>query len=84
VLKTSKVNRNVAEGDNYTYNPAGGAISLDYSAGEIVDCELLQNVARGGKYASAGTAPQARHCVPSPCTNGVRRPMHPTSFVQVL
>ena len=66
VLTTSKVNRNVAEGGDYTYQPCGGAIFLDHSVGEIVDCELLENIARGGKYANGGTAPQTRHCVLSP------------------
>jgi hypothetical protein len=56
VLAMSKVNRNVAEGGSYTFSTAGGAIYLNNGAGEIVDCELLENVARGGKYANAGTA----------------------------
>jgi hypothetical protein len=85
VLATSKVNRNVAEGGSYTYLPSGGAIYLDWSAGEIIDCELLENVARGGQYANGGTAPQTRHCVPSPlhCTNAVRRCSHLTSGMKV-
>jgi hypothetical protein len=67
VLTTSRVNRNVAEGGDYTHLPAGGAIFLFWSVGgEIVDCELLENVARGGKYALGGTAPQTRHCILSP------------------
>jgi hypothetical protein len=66
VLTTSSVNRNFAEGGDYTHLPAGGAMYLDSSTIEIVDCELLENVARGGKYANAGTAPLTRHCVPSP------------------
>jgi len=76
VLRTSKVNRNVAEGGDYTHLTAAGAIIFfDWSAGEIVDCELLENVARGGQYAIGGTAPQTRHCILSHlhCTNGVRR-----------
>jgi hypothetical protein len=83
VLTTSKVNRNVAEGGNYTFLPAGGAIYLYYSVGDIVDCELLENVARGGMYANGGTVPQTRPFVPSPlhCTNGVRRCRHPASGV---
>jgi hypothetical protein len=66
VLTTSMVNRNVAEGGDYTYLPSGGAIYLDRAEGEIVDCELLENVVRGGEYANAGTAPHPRPCVPSP------------------
>jgi hypothetical protein len=86
VLRTSKVNRNVAEGDSYTFNAAGGAIYLDIGAnGEIVDCELLENVARGSKYANGGTAPQTRHSVLSPlhCTNGLRRCSRVVSCKQV-
>jgi hypothetical protein len=76
VLTTSKVNRNVAEGGD---NPAGGAIYLQGATGETVDCEFLENVVRGGRYANAGTAPQPRPCVPSPLqsTNGVRRSNRP-------
>jgi hypothetical protein len=82
LLTTCKVNRNIAEGGDYTSllvadEVSGGAIYLvDGGAGEIVGCELLENVARGGKYANAGTAPQIRPCAPSAlhCTNGVRRP----------
>ena len=91
LLTTCKVNRNIAEGGDYTSllvadEVSGGAIYLvDGGAGKIVDCELLENVARGGKYAHAGTAPQTRPCVPSPlhCTNGLRRRRHPTSCMQV-
>jgi hypothetical protein len=84
VLTTSKVNRNVAEGGDYTYQPSGGAIYLN-SAGDIVDCELLENIARGGKYANGGTAPQTRHCVPLPLhfTNDVRPCSHLTCCMQV-
>jgi hypothetical protein len=58
VLTTSKVNRNVADGGGgYSYNPAGGAIYLYSSEGDIVNCEFLENIARGGLYASAGTDP---------------------------
>ena len=61
VLTTSKVNRNVADaGGGYSYNPSGGAIYLYSSEGEIVDCELLENIVRGGLYASAGTDPQSK------------------------
>jgi hypothetical protein len=81
LLTMSKVNRNVAEGGDYTYCPSGGAICLDGAAGDIVDCELLENVVRSGRYANAGTAPQPRPCVPSPlhCTNDVRRCNRPAS-----
>jgi hypothetical protein len=76
LLTTSKVNRNVAEGGD---NPAGGAIYLQGATGEIVDCELLENIVHGGRYANAGTAPQPWPCVPSPLqsTNGVRRSNRP-------
>jgi hypothetical protein len=58
VLTTSKVNRNVADGGGgYSHNPAGGAIYLYSSEGEIVNCDLLKNIVRGGKYANAGTNP---------------------------
>jgi hypothetical protein len=59
VLTTSKVTCNVADaGGGYSYNPAGGAIYLYYnSEGEIVNCELLENIVRGGLYANAGTDP---------------------------
>jgi hypothetical protein len=61
VLTTSKVNRNVADGGGgYSHNPAGGAIYLYSSEGEIVNCELLENIVRGGEYASAGTHPSSQ------------------------
>ena len=60
MLTTSMVNRNVADACGYAYNPCGGAIFLYLSAIEIVDCELLENVVRGGEYANAGTDPQTR------------------------
>ena len=85
MLTTSMVNRNVAEGGDYTYLPSGGAIYLDRAEGEIVDCELLENVVRGGEYANAGTAPHPRPCVPSPLRRrkSVRRPMHSNGYMQV-
>jgi hypothetical protein len=85
VLATSKISRNVAEGGDYTFNSAGGAIYFDGGAGEIVDCELLENIARGGQYANAGTVLETSHCVPSPlhCTNGLRRRRHQASCMQV-
>jgi hypothetical protein len=85
LLTTSKVNRNVAEGGDYTYYPAGGAIYLEWGAGEIVNCELLENVVRGGKYANAGIAPHPRTCVPSPLhsTTDVHRCSHLICCIQV-
>ncbi len=59
-LTTSKINRNVADAGGYAYNPCGGAIYLYLSKVEIVDCELIENVVRGGEYAMAGTDPQTR------------------------
>ncbi len=58
-MSRSSVNHNVADGGGgYSYNPAGGAIYIYNSSElEIVDCELLENVARGGKNAEAGTDP---------------------------
>jgi hypothetical protein len=35
--------------------------------GEIVDCELLENIVRGGLYASAGTLGKG-HTIRGPCT----------------
>ena len=65
VLTTCKVNRNVADGGSYSFNPGGGAINLDNVVGEIVDCELLENIARGGTYANGGNVPQTSEYVPS-------------------
>ena len=53
----STINLNIAEGG--VYNPGGGAMYLDTSAAEIADCELLENVVRGGAYGNGGTAPQS-------------------------
>jgi hypothetical protein len=62
VLTTSKVNHNVADGGGggYSHNPAGGAIYLYLSEGEIVNCDLLKNIVRGGKFANAGTNPKSQ------------------------
>ncbi len=58
-MSRSSVNRNVADGGGgYSYSPAGGAIYIYNSSElEIVECELLENIARGGQYAEAGTDP---------------------------
>ncbi len=56
-MSRSLVNRNVADGGGYSGIPKGGAIYLYSSKGEIVDCELLENIVRGGDYANAGTDP---------------------------
>ena len=51
----SKINRNAVEGNTYGERSAGGAIFLNSnSSAEIADCELLENVARGSRYAYAG------------------------------
>jgi hypothetical protein len=66
-MSRSLVNRNVADGGGYSGFPAGGAIYLQHSSeGEIVDCELLENIARGGDYANAGTILSHRPCDPWP------------------
>jgi hypothetical protein len=81
VLTTSNVNRNVADGGDYAFNAGAGALYLYFAVGEIVDCELLENVARGGDYADAGIVPQTRHCVLSLWhTSTVRRRALPTSW----
>jgi hypothetical protein len=55
-LSMSKMNRNVAEGGAYVLG--GGAVCAQYSAVvEIVACELLANVVRGGQYANGGETP---------------------------
>ena len=84
VLTTCKVNRNVADGGGYSFNPGGGALYLDGVVGEIADCEMLENIARGGIYASGGTAPQTRQHVLSVCSRrSLRRCVHRISRVQV-
>ena len=59
VLTASKVNLNVADGcGGNCFNAAGGATYI-YSSSvvEIVNCELLENIVRGGEYANVGTDP---------------------------
>ena len=55
-LTMSNMNRNVAECGAYALG--GGAVCAQYSAVvEIVACELLANVVRGGQYANGGETP---------------------------
>ena len=54
MLSRSFVSRNVAEGGGK--HSEGGAIFLTSSLAEIADCEVVENVARGGaEFTSAGT-----------------------------
>ena len=55
MLSRSFVSRNVAEGGGQ--KSEGGAIFLTSSSvAEIADCEVVENVARGGEeFTSAGT-----------------------------
>jgi hypothetical protein len=54
VLAMSKINRNLADGNGQS-NLAGGAIFLTSSVAEVADCEVVENVARGGVLTRAGT-----------------------------
>jgi hypothetical protein len=57
-LTMSKMHRNVAEGSAYVLSGGSGAVCAQYSAVvEIVACELLANVVRGGQYANGGETP---------------------------
>jgi hypothetical protein len=84
VLTTSKVNHNVADGGGggYSHNPAGGAIYLYLSEGEIVNCDLLKNIVRGGKFANAGTNPKST-CLSHSLTGHTLWLLHYTRFASV-